>query len=64
MKRCCNKIRSELLNTTVKFTVEILSSTFVWLDLSTEVIRSMIFNNLCMFYYSIDNFPNGRYNIN
>ena len=41
MKRCCNKIRSELLNTTVKFTVEILSSTFVWLDLSTEVIRSI-----------------------
>ena len=39
MQRCCVKMRSELLSTTVKFTVEILSSTFVWLDLCTEVIR-------------------------
>lgn len=46
MQRCCDKMRSELLSTTVKFTVEILSSTFVRLDLSTDVIRSTNKNKL------------------
>ena len=36
MQRCRAKMRSELPNITVRFTAGILSSAFIWLDLSVE----------------------------